>query len=95
MKKTTYMKNDMFNDILQSLRTHTIEVKPLPEYSGNQIKSIRESQYLSQVVFASVLGVSPKTVEAWEAGRNIPIGPAQRLLSLMYEHKDFLVRSNL
>jgi len=30
-----------------------------------------------------VLGVSPKNIEAWEAGRNVPQGIAQRLLQML------------
>ncbi|WP_282432928.1 helix-turn-helix domain-containing protein [Pelotomaculum propionicicum] len=33
---------------------------------------------LSQSAFANIIGVSKKAVEAWEAGVNIPQGPAQR-----------------
>ena len=38
---------------------------------------------MSQKAFAGYLGVSPKTVEAWEAGTNQPSGAASRLLSMM------------
>ena len=34
-------------------------------------------------MFAAVIGVSTKTVEAWETGTNRPIGPARRMLSLI------------
>lgn len=33
--------------------------------------------------FAFVFGVSPKTVEAWESGRNVPRGTAQRFLQVI------------
>ena len=32
---------------------------------------------------AFVLGVSPKNIEAWETGRNVPQGIAQRLLQML------------
>ena len=34
-------------------------------------------------MFAAVIGVSTKTVEAWETGTNRPIGPARRMISLI------------
>ena len=36
-----------------------------------------------QKAFASYMGVSDKTVEAWEAGTNHPSGAASRLLNMM------------
>lgn len=52
-------------------------VLPLKEYEATDIKKIRNDIGATQVVFASIMGVSKKTVEAWEAGRNKPDGPAR------------------
>lgn len=60
-----------------------VRVSPVPCYRAEYIKSIRGKIGLSQAAFSSVLGVSKKTVEAWEAGRCIPQGPAQRMLELI------------
>ena len=38
---------------------------------------------MTQHVFADYLGVSPKTVEAWERGRTHPTGPAYSLVSFL------------
>lgn len=40
--------------------------------SADEIKACRASLGLSQVRLAEVLGVSRRTVEEWEAGRNDP-----------------------
>ena len=40
---------------------------------------------MTQHVFADFLGVSVKTVEAWERGRNHPTGPACRLIKILEE----------
>lgn len=64
-------------------KSQIITVKELPSYKGKQIKAIRENLGLTQLSFAHIIGVSQKTVEAWEASRNTPQGPAQRFLSLM------------
>ena len=58
-------------------------VVPVKQYSADEVKKIRESTGMSQYVFAEYMGVSVKTVEAWEAGRNHPSGSASRLLSMM------------
>ena len=42
---------------------------------------------MSQRLFASYLGVSVKTVEAWENGTNHPSGSAKRLISLLEDGK--------
>jgi len=60
-----------------------VNVSPLPCYQAESIKEIRGKIGLSQSTFSSVLGVSKKTVEAWEAGKCIPQGPAQRMLELI------------
>ena len=38
---------------------------------------------MTQTVFANYMGVSKKTVEAWELGRTHPTGPAYRLLDIL------------
>ena len=64
-------------------RRMSVTVAELPQYHDKEIKQIREDLNLTQKNFAFVLGVSPKTVEAWESGRNIPQGTAQRFLHLL------------
>jgi len=44
------------------------------------IKNLRSQFNMSQVFFAKVLGVSNKTVEKWEQGKNPVLGTAARLL---------------
>ncbi|HZK62297.1 MAG TPA: helix-turn-helix domain-containing protein [Anaerovoracaceae bacterium] len=44
----------------------------------------------SQRVFAEVLGVSPKTIEAWEAGKNHPDGSSSRMLQLLQKDPDLI-----
>lgn len=56
---------------------------PVPEYKAGDVARARKALNLSQRALASVLGVSPRTVEAWEAGRNMPSGVARHLLFLL------------
>ena len=55
----------------------------MPDISAEDIKAIRKKLGFTQAVFAAVIGVSTKTVEAWETGTNQPIGPARRMISLI------------
>ena len=63
----------------------TMFVRPVRQYQAKRIKQIRQSLHMTQAIFAGVMGVSKKTVEAWEAGRNTPMGPASRILDLFAE----------
>lgn len=64
-------------------RTRKMSIKPVRNMSPEEIKAIRETLGMSQRLFAELLGVSKKTVEAWEAGRNKPKGPTIRILALI------------
>jgi len=66
--------------------TISIEIEPLTSYLADEVKEIRHSTGLTQGLFAKWLGVSKRTVEAWEAGRNTPSGPSSRLLQLLQSH---------
>ncbi len=59
------------------------EVLPIHEFTADEIRRIRKDTGTTQGFFANWLGVSKKTVQAWESGRNIPSGASARLLSLL------------
>ena len=63
-------------------RATKLTVEPVCHYDAKEIKDIRINAGMTQAVFAQFMGVSVKTVEAWEAGRNHPMGSACRLLYL-------------
>lgn len=58
----------------------------VPQYSREDIRSIREGLNLSQQVFADALNVSVATVRSWEQGARVPEGPSVRLLELVHKH---------
>ena len=74
------------------LKRHKVTIDPVKVYDAEEVKKIRKSTGMSQKSFASYMGVSDKTVEAWEAGTNHPSGAASRLLSMMEMDKDLIVR---
>lgn len=92
------MKRDVFSQLLKSvkeardhalgkreLRTTVLPPTPLP-LTGAQVRRIRKRLNASQAVFARYLNVSTKLVQAWEAERRSPEGPALILLRL--GHRD-------
>ncbi|MHC1772699.1 MAG: helix-turn-helix domain-containing protein [Flexilinea sp.] len=64
-------------------RSKRIRIDPIPVFSAEEIKSIREKTKLTQSSFAFMIGVSKKTIETWEAGTSHPAGAARRLLSMI------------
>lgn len=72
----------------KNTRTRTIFIPELPDYRASKVRDIRNRCGLTQKLFAELLGVSQKTVEAWESGRNVPHGPAQRFLSVLDQHEE-------
>ena len=64
-------------------KTKTYMILPVNEYSNKEIREIRMKAGMTQSVFASYMGVSKKTVEAWECGRTHPTGPVFRLLDIL------------
>lgn len=86
------MKADTFGELVESmnqalehaqgkrsLRTTSLPRPPAP-LDGVDVKRVRESLHASQAVFAQYLNVSTKLVQAWEANRRVPEGPALVLL---------------
>jgi len=98
-------KMDIYKNIMQSLteaveyqqgknsaRKTRLSIKPAITFKNDDIRQIRQRTGLSQVMFAGSLGISPKTVEAWENGRNKPEGASRRLLEIVCDEPDFLKR---
>jgi putative transcriptional regulator len=69
-----------------------LTIKPVDTFDTEDIRQIRHRTGLSQVMFAGSLGVSPKTVEAWENGRNKPEGASRRLLEIVRDDPGFVRR---
>ena len=56
---------------------------PVPDYSSEHIRALRDRLKLSQAVLASVLNTSLSTVRQWEIGEKHPSGPSLKLLNLL------------
>ena len=57
-----------------------------PRMGPARIKRIRQSQRVSQPVFARYLSTSESTVEKWESGAKKPSGMALKLLNIVETH---------
>jgi putative transcriptional regulator len=64
-------------------RKVNIKVKPVQKYTAEEVKVIRNKTNLTQQLFGLVMGVSVRTVEAWERGVNQPNGSASRMLEMI------------
>jgi putative transcriptional regulator len=76
-------------------KTTTITIRPVESFRSEEIRAIRKNTGMTQVLFAKYMGVSDKTVEAWEAGRNHPEGTACRLLSMTQKDPLFPQKSGI
>ena len=81
--------------VRQRLRTTTARnahITPPPAFDAKRVVAVRTSLEVSQPVFAQVLNVSPKLVQAWEQGARKPNGASQRLLQVAEENGEYLVK---
>ena len=67
----------------KTLKRRVVTIIPVKKYKAEEILKIRKSTGMSQRLFAGYLGVSVKTVEAWESGINHPSGTASRILNMI------------
>lgn len=72
-----------------------LSVTPIPDFKGSEVREIRNTLEMTQTVFAQIMGVSVKTVEAWEGGRCEPNGSARRMLSMLKNDPELPEKYNL
>lgn len=103
-KKQKYMSDGLFSDLMVSLdqalkysrgeqinaRTTALPAPPEP-LSRQEIIKLREQFNCSQAVFASLLNVSVKTLQAWEQGVRVPSDAALKLLTIVKNHPEALL----
>jgi putative transcriptional regulator len=56
---------------------------PIPQYSSEKIRALRNHLQVRQSVLAAVLNTSLSTVRKWEVGDKHPSGPSVKLLNLL------------
>ena len=76
------------------VRKRTIAIKGSETFSANDVKDLRLRMNLTQKPFATLIGVSVKTIEAWERGSNQPSGTACRLLEVLSNEPNLVEEKN-
>ena len=76
----------------RTLRTTRVEPRPLPELTPDAIRRIRASLDISRAVFAHMIRVPVRTVEAWEQGRSSPRRSAAALILMAEKYPDTFER---
>lgn len=56
---------------------------PIHEFTGEEIRALREREEVSQTVFAHYLNISKDSVSQWERGEKRPAGTSLKLLALI------------
>ena len=83
------MKDEQFNELLASIeeagkiKRGELKASRAFDFPEPDVKDIREKIGFSQLKFASLIGVSPRTLQNWEQGHRHPTGPAKVLLRLV------------
>lgn len=67
--------------------------RPPKAMSAKDITRIRQKLNCSQAVFAMMLNISPKTVQAWEQGSREPSDAALKLLTIAKRHPEVLLEA--
>jgi DNA-binding transcriptional regulator YiaG len=74
------------------LTMKTLEIPDPPHFTAAAVHKLRDRLALSQGLFARLLGVSRKLVEAWEAGTRTPSPMACRLLDAIARNPSHFLR---
>lgn len=82
---------DLGEELLTSVREMKANVRARAHQPVvSQIATARVSSGLSQAAFASLMGVSVRTLQDWEQGRREPSGAARTLIKVAERHPEVL-----
>lgn len=76
----------------RTLRTHSMEFKPAPTVTPQELIRVRKNLKLSRALFAIYLRTNVRTLENWEQGRAKPNAQAALLISLVKHYPDTVQR---
>ena len=61
-------------------------LKPVRDFTPQEIKTMRLREKVSQTVFAKYLNTTPSTIKQWEQGEKHPRGTSLKLLNLVNDN---------
>lgn len=61
-------------------------IDPVPVFSPEEIRNLREAFGISQAVFAALLNVSVSTIQKWEQGQKDPGALAHKMLKIVKDN---------
>jgi len=73
---------------IKAYKAGKIDLKTREFKEPSSPKAIRSKLNLSQADFATLMGLSPRTIQDWEQGRRQPKGPAKTLLRIAEQHPE-------
>ena len=76
----------------RTLRTHSMEFKPAPTVTPQEVIRVRKNLKLSRALFAIYLRTNVRTLENWEQGRAKPNAQAALLINLVKHYPDTVQR---
>ena len=76
----------------RTLRTHTVQYKPIPKVTPKELIRVRERLNCSRALFAGYLRTNVRTLENWEQGRAKPNAQAVLLIHLVKQYPDTVER---
>lgn len=93
------MNDEMFAELVESVREARAIMKGESEparrfvYETPDPRQIRGDLGLTQEEFATLIGVSVRTLQNWEQGRRTPEGPARALLIVAAKRPDVVLEA--
>jgi putative transcriptional regulator len=98
-------KRDLFAELMEgiealaeqregkrTLRTHVVEIMPVPKVSARELAKLRKDMNLSRRLLAGYLRTNARTLENWEQGRAKPNAQAALLIRLVQKYPDTIQR---
>src|SRR5690606_1655495 len=98
-------KRNLFDEMMQgidemaaqregkiTLRQVTVENRPAPEVTADEIVALRKKMKMSQKVFAMRIRTSAETLRNWEQDKDKPNAQAALLIKLVEQYPDMFDR---